>query len=37
MTQNNTLNKVGIAATELSQLLLENTDMFGEATTQIRC
>jgi len=37
MTQNNTLNKVHVAATETPQLLLQNTNMFGEATAQSRC
>jgi len=37
MTRNNTLNKVHVAATELPQLLLQNTDTFGEATAQSRC
>jgi len=31
ITQNNTVNKVHVAATELSQLLSQNTNMFGEA------
>ena len=34
MTRNNTLNKVRVAATELPQLLSQNTNMFGEATAQ---
>jgi len=33
MTQNNTLNKVNVATTEL----LQNTNMFGEATAESRC
>jgi len=33
-TRNNTLNKVHVAATKLRQLLSQNTDMFGEATTK---
>jgi len=37
MTRNNTLNKVHVAATELPQLLSQNTNMFGEATAQSRC
>jgi len=37
MTRNNTLNKVHVAATELSQLLSQNTNMFGVATAQSRC
>jgi len=37
MKQNNTLNKVHIAATELPQLLLENTNMFEKATAQRCC
>jgi len=38
MTRNNTLNKVHVAATELHQLLLQNTfNMFREATAQSRC
>jgi len=37
MTRNNTLNKVRVAATELPQLLSQNTDMFGEETAQGRC
>jgi len=37
MTGNNTLNKVHVAATELPQLLSQNTNMFGEATAQSRC
>jgi len=36
MTRNNTLNKVHVAATELPQLLSQNTDMFREATAQSR-
>jgi len=36
MTQNNTLNKVRVSATELSQMLSQNTSMFGEATAQSR-
>ena len=35
MMRNNTLNKVHVDTTELPQLLSENTNMFGEATTQI--
>ena len=37
MAQNNTLNKVHVAATVLPQLLSQNTNMFGEATTQSHC
>ena len=37
MTRNNTGNKVHVAATELPQLLSQNTNMFGEATAQSRC
>jgi len=37
MMRNNTLNKVHVDTTELPQLLSENTNMFGEATTQSRC
>ena len=37
MTWNNTLNKDSVAATELPQLLSQNTNMFGEATIQSRC
>ena len=37
MMQNNTLNKVHVAATELPQMLSQNTGMFGEATTESRC
>jgi len=38
MTRNNTPNKVRVAATELPQLLSQNTDiMFGETTAQSRC
>jgi len=33
----NTLNKVHIAATELPQLLSQNTNVFGETTAQSRC
>jgi len=36
ITRSNTLNKVHVAATELPQLLSQNTDMFGEATAQSR-
>jgi len=36
MTQNNTLNQVHVAETELSQPLSQNTNMFGEATVQSR-
>ena len=32
-----TLNKVDVAATELPQVMLQNTNMFGEATAQNRC
>ena len=32
MMQNNTMNKVHVAATELSQLLSQNTNMSGEET-----
>ena len=35
--QNNTLNKVHVAAIELPQLLSQNTNMFGEVTAQSRC
>ena len=35
MTRNTTLNKVHVAATELPQLLSQNTNVFGEATAQI--
>jgi len=31
MTQNNTVNKVHVAATELPQLLSQNTNMFGKS------
>ena len=31
------MNKVRVAATELPQLLSQNTNMFGEATAQSRC
>jgi len=39
MTRNNTANTVHVAATELPQLLSQNTNrpMFGEATAQSRC
>ena len=37
MTQNNTLNKVHVAATELPQLLSQNTNTFGEVTAQSCC
>jgi len=36
MTRNNTLNKVLVAATELPQLLSQNTNMFGEATAALK-
>ena len=36
MTRNNTLNRVHVAATELTQLLSQNTNTFGEATEQTR-
>ena len=36
MMRNNTLNKVHVAATELPQLLSQNT-MCGETTAQSRC
>jgi len=32
MTRNNTLNKLRVAATELSQLLSQNKNTFGEET-----
>jgi len=32
MTRNNTLTKVYVAVTELSQLMSQNTNIFGEAT-----
>jgi len=35
--RNNTVNKVHVAATELPQLLSQNTNMFGETTAQSRC
>jgi len=34
MRRNNTMNKDPVAATELQQLLSQNTNMFEEATTQ---
>jgi len=34
VTRNNTVNKVHVAATELQQLLKQNTNIFGEATAQ---
>ena len=34
MTRNNTVNKVHVAATELPQLLSQNTNVFGETTAQ---
>ena len=34
MTRSNTTIKVHVAATELPQLLSQNTNMFGEATAQ---
>ena len=34
MTRNNTMNKVHVAATEVQQLLKQNTNTFGETTTQ---
>jgi len=34
---NNTMNEIHIAATELRQLLAQNTNMFGEATVQCHC
>jgi len=37
MTRSNTTNEVHVAATELPQLLSQNTNMFGEATAQSRC
>jgi len=37
MARNNTLNKVHVVATELPQLLSQNTNMFGQATAQSRC
>jgi len=37
MTRNNTSNKVRVAATELPQLLSQNTNMFGEPAAQSRC
>jgi len=37
MTRNNTLNKIHVVATELPQLLSQNTNMFGEASAQSRC
>jgi len=37
MTRNNTLNKVHVAATELPQLLSQNTNIFREATAQRCC
>jgi len=36
MTQNNTLNKVHVAITELPLLLSQNRNVFGKATTQSR-
>jgi len=36
MTGNNALNKDHVASTELSQLLLQYTNMFVEATAQSR-
>jgi len=33
--RNNTPNKLHVAATELPQLLSQNTSMFGEATAQV--
>ena len=39
MTQNSTLNKIPVIATELQQLLLglQNTNMLGEVTAQLSC
>ena len=37
MTQNNSLNKDRVAATELLQLLSQDTNMFVEATAQSCC
>jgi len=37
MTQNNTVNKVHVAATELPQLLSQNTNMFGKSLKKINC
>ena len=37
MTRNNTLKKVHVAATEIPQLLSQNTNAFGQATAQSRC
>jgi len=37
MTRNTKLDNVHVAATELPQLLSQNTNMFGEATAQSRC
>ena len=34
MTRNNTPNKIHVAATELPQLLSQNTNVFGETTAQ---
>jgi len=34
MTRNHTINKVHVAATELQQLLKQNTNIFGEETAQ---
>ena len=37
MTRNNTLNKVCVAATELPQILLQKTNMFGDSIAQSHC
>jgi len=37
MTRNITMNKVHVAATELQQLLKQNTNIFGDETAQCRC
>ena len=34
MSRSNTVTKVHVAATELQQLLKQNTNVFGEATAQ---
>jgi len=34
MTQKNTINKVHVAAAELQQPVMQNTNIFGEATAQ---
>ena len=37
ITRNNALHKVHVATTELLQMLLQNTNLFGEATARSRC